>query len=142
MSENSFLELCDTLRDKYSMTEGDWKTLLEQGRDLYVRLPDRALSYEAVQRVTNDSALCAVDVIRRDLDPLFKLLTKEFHDADRKCEAYAVRCAYRLAMYRIDLLLDDIGTRGNPGPEMLRVAEEATARLAATDPPPASHLHV
>ena len=41
---DEFSELCDALRDKYGMSEGDWKALLDNGMALYARIPDPSFS--------------------------------------------------------------------------------------------------
>lgn len=38
---DDYSDLCDTLKDKYKMTDGDWKILLESGMALYKYSPDR-----------------------------------------------------------------------------------------------------
>ena len=144
---DEFSELCDALRDKYGMPDGDWKALLDKGMALYARIPEGALSFEAVRIVTNDSALTAADVIRRDLDPILRRLeeglrngvSKEEDAGSKKPEreigadegaAWAAELMRNVVLHRIDLFLADIGERGNPRPATRRLAEAATARLA------------
>ena len=152
MSENSFLELCDKLRDKYSMTEGDWKTLLEQGRDLYARLPDGVPTRDEANVVANDNAIRTLDLVQRDLDPVLGQLTKSLVDVDEAAanvevgleaeEPYspethnylmsrALKGAHQIVLQRIDALLENVGMRCNLGPDTRRIAEAATARMAA-----------
>ena len=69
---DEFSELCDGLRDKYGMPDGDWKALLDKGMALYARIPEGALSFEGVQVVTNESALTAVDVLSPGITALMK----------------------------------------------------------------------
>ena len=38
---DDYSDLCDTLKDKYKMTDGDWKILLDSGMALYKHSPDR-----------------------------------------------------------------------------------------------------
>tara|TARA_Y100000748_G_scaffold291090_2_gene278252 strand:+ start:93 stop:422 length:330 start_codon:yes stop_codon:yes gene_type:complete len=38
---DDYADLVDALKDKYKMTEGDWKTLLDSGMALYKYSPDR-----------------------------------------------------------------------------------------------------
>ena len=38
---DQYSDLCETLKDKYKMTDGDWKTMLESGMALYKYSPDR-----------------------------------------------------------------------------------------------------
>lgn len=38
---DDYADLCDTLKDKYKMTDGDWKILLDSGMALYKYSPDR-----------------------------------------------------------------------------------------------------
>ena len=144
---DEFSELCDAMRDKYGMPEGDWKALLDKGMALYARIPEGALSFEGVQVVTNESALTAVDVIRRDLDPILGRLeeglrngvAKEENAESKKPEreigadegaAWAAELMRNLVQHRIDTMLEDIGVRGNPRPATQLLAEAATARLA------------
>ena len=124
------LELCDALRDKYEMPEGDWKALLDKGMALHARIPEGALSFEAVQVVGHESALNAVDVLRRDLDPILSRVeeglrngvAKEEDAGSKKPEremgadegaAWAAELMRNLVQYRIDLMLKDIGEHGN-----------------------------
>ncbi len=142
-----FADLCDALRDKYSMSEGDWKTLLEQGRTLYTMLPLGTPLEQAIQRVRDDSALQILDFLRRDLDPIIHAMEEQLRDAVPRVEevepdseeektalavgggADAVRNLRRVVLYRLDTWLHEIGTTGNPGPRMQPVVEAATARM-------------
>ena len=127
---DEFSELCDALRDKYGMPDGDWKALLDKGCALRED-PRGALSFEAVRIMTNDSALTAADVIRRDLDPILRRLeeglrngvSKEEDAGSKKPEreigadegaAWAAELMRNVVLHRIDLFLADIGERGEP----------------------------
>ena len=142
-----FSELCDALRDKYEMPEGDWKALLDKGMALHARIPEGALSFEAVQVVGHESALNAVDVLRRDLDPILSRVeeglrngvAKEEDAGSKKPEremgadegaAWAAELMRNLVQYRIDLMLKDIGEHGNVRPATQHLAEAAIVRLA------------
>ena len=142
-----FSELCDAMRDKYGMPDGDWKALLDQGMALYARIPEGALSFEGVQVVTNESALTAVDVLRRDLEfilgrveiGLRNGVAKEEDAGSEKPEreigadegaAWAAELMRNLVQHRSDTLLEELGERGNSRPATRLLAEAATARLA------------
>ena len=144
---DEFSELCDAMRDKYGMPESDWKALLDKGMALYARIPEGALSFEGVQVVANESALTAVDVLRRDLDfilgrvevGLRNGVAKEEDAESKKPEreigsdegaAWAAELMRNLVQHRIDTMLTDIGERSNSRPSVRVLAEAATARLA------------
>ena len=38
---DDYSDLCETLKEKYKMTDGDWKILLDSGMALYKYSPDR-----------------------------------------------------------------------------------------------------
>ena len=151
---DEFSELCDALRAKYSMSEGDWKALLDRGRDLYARLPEGAPSEEDVQlaaeaaMATNTNALTAVDFLRDALEKMFGELEEELRDAvpkevvdpgsEEEKRAIAADAggntmgvARQIAQHRIDNLLVLIGSQGNHGAGVQPLVEAATARLAA-----------
>ena len=144
---DEFSELCDALRAKYSMPDGDWKALLDKGMALYARLPEGAPSEEAVARAATDSALTAFNVVRLDLGPIFGALEAQLRDAvpedveagseeEKRAIAAAggadgMGSARQVFLQRIDTWLDNIGTRGTPSADVIHVVEAATARLEA-----------
>ena len=144
---DEFSELCDALRDKYGMPDGEWKALLDKGMALYARIPEGALSFEEVQVVRNENALTAVDVLRRDLDPILGRLEEGLRNGVAKEEdagsekpereigadegaAWAAELIRNVVLHRTDLLLVELGERGNCRPATRLLAEAATARLA------------
>ena len=143
---DEFSELCDAMRDKYGMPESDWKALLDKGMALYARIPEGALCFEGVRVVANESALTAVDVLRRDLDVILGRVERGLRngvakeDAESKKPereigsdegaAWAAELMRNLVQHRIDTMLTDIGERSNSRPSVMVLAEAATARLA------------
>ena len=144
---DEFSELCDALRDKYGMPDGEWKALLDKSMALYTRIPEGALSFEAVQIVKNDSALTAVETMRLDLDPILHRLeeglrngvSKEEDAGSEKPEreigadegaAWAAELIRNVVLHRIDTFLTDLGQGGNSRPATQLLVEGATARLA------------
>lgn len=145
---DEFSELCDAMRDKYGMPEGDWKALLDKGMALYGRIPEGAIGEEDVQLATNTNALTAVDEVRDALERMFGELEEELRDAVPKEvvdagseeEKLAIAAdvgritmgvARQIAQHRIDNLLVRIGSQGNHGAGVHHFVEAATARLAA-----------
>ena len=52
---DDYSELCDALRDKYEMTDGDWKALLDMGMALYKKsLRAPAASHAGTSRLIEE----------------------------------------------------------------------------------------
>lgn len=64
---DDYAELCDTLKDKYKMTDGDWKILLESGMALYKHSPDRPHLPEARASETDGERLQRFRRLREDM---------------------------------------------------------------------------
>ena len=65
---DDYSDLCDTLKDKYKMTDGDWKTMLDSGMALYKYTPDRPHVPEARESETTiEGRLQAYRTLRGEL---------------------------------------------------------------------------
>ena len=65
---DDYSDLCDTLKDKYKMTDGDWKTMLDSGMALYKCSPDRPHVPEARgSETTIEGRLQAYRTLRGEL---------------------------------------------------------------------------
>ena len=58
---DDYSELCDELKAKYEMTEGDWKALLDLGMALYMKSPT-----ESAVAAANDAAAALAALIRAE----------------------------------------------------------------------------
>lgn len=78
--DTDFSEFCETLREKYDMTEGDWMALLNHGQTLFNRLPQGTISLEESRRRARRFALAAVEDVDRDMDRVLIALSDRLHD--------------------------------------------------------------
>lgn len=78
--DTDFPEFCETLREKYDMTEGDWMALLNHGQTLFNRLPEGTISREESRRRARRFALAAVEDVERDMDRVLDTLSERLHD--------------------------------------------------------------
>ena len=58
---DDYSELCDALKAKYKMNEGDWKALLDLGMALYKKIPT-----ESAVAAANDAAAAVAALIRAE----------------------------------------------------------------------------
>lgn len=58
---DDYSELCDELKDRYKMTESDWKALLDLGMALYKKIPT-----ESAVAAANDAAAAVAALIRAE----------------------------------------------------------------------------
>ena len=58
---DNYSELCDELKAKYKMNEGDWKALLDLGMALYKKIPT-----ESAVAAANDAAAAVAALIRAE----------------------------------------------------------------------------
>lgn len=58
---DDYSELCDELKAKYKMTEGDWKALLDLGMALYMKSPT-----ESAVAAANDAAAALAALLRAE----------------------------------------------------------------------------
>lgn len=79
-ADTDFSEFCETLREKYDMTEGDWMALLNHGQTLFNRLPEDTISREDAYRHTRTFALNCVEDVQRDMDRVLIALSDRLHD--------------------------------------------------------------
>ena len=75
-----FSEFCETLREKYDMTEADWMALLNHGQTLFNRLPQGTISREDAYRQARTFALNCVEDVQRDMDGVLTALSERLHD--------------------------------------------------------------
>lgn len=103
---DDYSELCDALKAKYKMNEGDWKALLDLGMALYKRSPD------ADEDLARDS-LRLIDQIRQEVrNQRIALARAEAEQAAAVAEAHAaVAAATAASRARADI---NAAVRGAP----------------------------
>ena len=79
-ADTDFPEFCETLREKYDMTEADWMALLNHGQTLFNRLPQGTISREDAYRQARNFALNCVEDVERDMDGVLTALSERLHD--------------------------------------------------------------